>query len=190
MRPVVIPAMLAIGLLAGCAGMPPPGQIPNLPANLQQGLAEPGREAINLVSSVFPNPATVRGRPAVAAAAVSDLEWLAASLPVDQRWTSMPPTVAGQVARGRDAVRGTFGIPAEASPNAVIAAFDGAAQALSVGNAQAASAALATVTGAGNAPRAVALLSDLPAIPAAAQAASQAQQGLVQMDQISGNRPR
>lgn len=177
--------VLALGLLAGCAAQQPAGPPLMVPAALQAGLTDPGRTAIGIVAAVFPNPASVRGQPVAVANAISDLEWLAVSLATDQRWTQMPPTVASQVRRGRDAVRSAFLVPADAQTNAVIAAFDGAARGLSTGNTAAATASLATVTGAANAPRALALLSDLPAIPPAAQAASQAQAGLSEMDNLS-----
>lgn len=182
--------LLVLGLLAACAAPPPRGPEPNLPAALQAGLTDPGRSAVDIVSAVFPNPASVRGRPVLAANAVSNYEWLTASLPTDQRWIQMPATVASQMRLGRDALRAAFGIPTDAQTNDVIAAFDGAAAAFGRNDAAGAATALGAVTGPANAPRAVALLSNLPAIPAAAQGASAAQQGMAQMDQLSQPRGR
>ena len=70
-----------------------------MPATLRQTLSDPGRLSIDTTSAVFGNPRSVAGRPAAAADAVAELEWLTVNLATDQRWTAMPRHGAGADAR-------------------------------------------------------------------------------------------
>jgi len=93
-----------------------------------------------------------------------------------------------QLQAGRAEMRRTLGIPAEATPNAVIGAMDGAAAALRANNRAGASAALAAVTGAGGADRALGVLSALPALPAVQRATMATQQAMNRLDQETSAR--
>ena len=191
MRPTASLALLGLALLSTCAAPGPSlGPAPNLPASLANTVADPARTAINNTAAVFGNPASIAGRPVQAANAISQLEWLTVTLASDQRFTAMPPTVAGSVREGRDAVRQAFGVAPGTTPQAAVTAFDGAAAAFGTNNRTAAEASLATVTGPAGAARAAALLSALPVIPQAAAGTAAASNGLVQMDNQAGPRFR
>lgn len=183
-------AMLGLVLLAACAQPPaaPPGPQLMTPAALQQSLTDPSRSAVEYTSAVFASPRSVVGRPAAAAEAVADLEWLTVSIGTDQRWIGMQGPLTQQLQAGRAEMRRTLGIPAEATPNAVIGAMDGAAAALRANNRAGASAALAAVTGAGGGDRALGVLSALPALPAVQRATMATQQAMNRLDQETSAR--
>jgi hypothetical protein len=191
MRLTTTAALLGLALLSACAAPGPSlGPAPNVPASLANSVTDPARTAINNTAAVFGNPPSVAGRPVQAANAISQLEWLTVTLATDQRFTAMPPTVAGAMRQGRDAVRQAFGVAPETTPQAAVTAFDGAAAALARSDRAAAETALAAVTGPAGAARAAALLSALPVVPQAAAGTAQASNGLVQMDNQGGPRGR
>jgi hypothetical protein len=176
-------AFAALALLAGCAqpARAPVQPTPNLPASLGAIVTDPARTAIGNTAAIFGNPRSVQGRPIPVAEAISQLEWLTLALVNDQRFIDMPPTVAGSVRQGRDAVREAFGLRPDTSPQAAIDAFDAAAAAHRAGNPPGAQAALAAVTGAEGAAHAAGLLSALPMIGPAATGTAAAANGLAQM---------
>ncbi|PWS34159.1 hypothetical protein DFH01_26385 [Falsiroseomonas bella] len=178
-------ALIGLSLLAGCAQTGPTASVPtpNLPASLASIITDPARTAINNTAAVFGNPASVQGRPIAVAEAISQLEWLTPELSNDQRFIGMPPTVAGSVRQGRDAVREAFGVRPDTSPQAAVNAFDAAAAAYRANDPPGAQTALAAVTGADGAARAASLLSALPRIPQAAAGTSAAVSGLAQMNE-------
>jgi hypothetical protein len=209
-----LPAVAGAALLVACTEVPRPAPGPDLllpatlrqsvtdpargamqaaptavmPATLRQTLTDPGRMAIDTTSSVFGNPRTVAGRPAAAADAVAELEWLTVNLATDQRWIGLPGNVPVQMRGGRDAVRAALGIPTDAATNAVIEALDATAAALRAGNRVDATAAIAAVTGQANAARAIGVLDALPSVPRAQQATAAAANGLAQMDVMTSGR--
>lgn len=187
-------ALFGLVLLAACAqpqgGAAPAAPAAVMPATLRQTLSDPGRLSIDTTSAVFGNPRSVAGRPAAAADAVAELEWLTVNLTTDQRWTAMQGTVPTQMRAGRDEVRAALGIPADASTDAVINALDATAAALRAGNRAGATSAIAAVTGQANAARALGVLDALPALPRAQQATAAAANGLAQMDVMSTGRNR
>ena len=186
-------ALLGLALLVGCAQPPAPnlGADPNLPASLRNMVADPAQTAINNTAAVFGDPASIAGRPAQAANAISQLEWLTVDIVTDQRWIGLQPQIPGQVRAGRDAVRQAFGVPAATTPQAAVSAFDGAAAALATNDRAGALTALAAVTGGqGGATRALGLLDALPSIPAAAIGTAALMNGIRQMNMQSGPRFR
>ncbi len=178
-----VAAVLGLVLLGACAQPGASlGPTPDLPASLRDIVTDPARSAIGTTSAIFGNPASVAGRPVQAANAISQLEWLTLALANDQRFISMPATVAPAVREGRDAVRRSFGVAPATSPQAAITAFDQAAAGFARGDRAAAEAALSAVTGQAGAARAASMLAALPAIPQAATGTAAAANGLAQMD--------
>ncbi|HYF08952.1 MAG TPA: hypothetical protein VD970_15120, partial [Acetobacteraceae bacterium] len=149
----------------------PPVQTARLPADaVQAGAADPDRAAILATAHAFGAPGTLAGRPADAARAVANLEYLAASLPTDPRWFGMNPTVGLSLARGRDEARAALGIAPDAPPQPVIDRLYAASRALRAQDRTAAETTLAgapfTAGGAGTLTR----LAALPALPRANEA--------------------
>jgi hypothetical protein len=180
-------ALVALALLGACAAQPTPrgggaGADLVLPAQLRQANTDPGRTAIGFTDATFGRPAAVQGRPAVAADAVAQLEWLTVNLATDQRWSGMPGNVAGQFPGARDEVRQALGIRADATTNTVIGAMDGTAAALRGGDRAAALRALGPAVAPDGAERALSVLNALPRLPRASQATSAASAGLSRMD--------
>lgn len=191
MRHASLAALLSLTLIAGCAPQQQLlGPVPDLPASLRNTVTDPARSAIGMVAAVFGNPRQMAGQPVQVANAISQYEWLTMTLATDQRWIGLPPTVLPAMRTGREELRATFGVPADAPPQAAVTAFDGAAAALAAGNRAGAEAALAALTGPAAAPRAVQLLSALPTLQRTAQGASAAQNGMMQMDMMTGPRGR
>src|SRR5918995_1771278 len=78
-------------LLAAAAACAPSGQRPrqgpvSLPADAVQGAGDPARAAILEAAHPFGNPARLAGRPAEAARAVADLEYLPSEIPNGPPW--------------------------------------------------------------------------------------------------------
>jgi hypothetical protein len=185
MRRQAFTALFGLTLLAACAGQLPgfsASDLPSTPNSLRGTVTDPARSAIGNLSSVFGAPSRVAGQPVQVANAISQMEWLTVDLATNQRFTAMPPMVPGAMLEARNAVRQTFGVAPATTPQAAVTAFDGAAAALASGDGAAAEAAVATVTGQAGAARAVALLSNLPAIPQAANGVAAAANGLAQLD--------
>lgn len=185
-------AFLALLLLAGgCApqgggggaqpAAPPTSAV--LPPDAVVGAGDPTRAAILNAAYAFASPANLAGRPAEAARAVANYEFLAVELPTGPRWREFAPTLAGELAAGRAELRGVLGIAPTAPPQAVIDSLYAASRALRAGDTAAAerilSAPIYTAGGAATLQR----LAALPPVPRANVAASHAQAELLRMDQ-------
>jgi len=163
-----LPAALVL-LIAACAG--PPGGLPAVPDRPSAGAADPTHQAIFRAAYAFGDPGRLAGRPADAARAAADLEFLAVALPQDQRWIGASPLLFGELAAARTELRIALGIPAEATPAAVTQRLDTTAAALEAGR-RAEAAALA-----GGEDR-IATLAALPPLPRSAAATQAAQSAL------------
>lgn len=161
-------------LLGACATQPVPPAPPPVPVQANAGAADPVRQAVLSAAYVFADPSRIAGRPADAARAVAQLEWMTVGLPREQIWFGATPTLFFALDRATAEVRSAVGIAPQASPDAVVRGFGEAAAALDRGAPDAAAAALAPVSGDGAA--VVARLGALPRLPLAAAATNQAQQ--------------
>lgn len=165
--------LLAALLLAACVGGPPPEPVPDRPTI---GAGDPAHQAVLVAAYAFGDTRRLAGRPADAARAVADLEWLAVALPQDFRWTGATPLLFGQLRDARAELRGVLGIPPDASPVAVSQRLRTVARLLDEGRPEDAAAALG-----GEA--ALDRLGALPRLPRAAAATALAQSELGRMMQ-------
>jgi hypothetical protein len=180
----------AARLLAAAAACAPSGQRPrqgpvSLPADAVQGAGDPARAAILEAAYAFGNPARLAGRPAEAARAVADLEYLASEIPSGARWREFDPTVGSALRGAREEVRAALGVAPQAPPQAVVDAFFSASRALRANDGAAAQRIPAPPMFPDGA-QTLRRLSDLPLLPAANQATNRAAFELDRVGRIGG----
>ncbi|BDG72330.1 hypothetical protein Rmf_22590 [Roseomonas fluvialis] len=180
-------AVLVFGTLAACNRPPPP--FVALPADPNNPFADLARQGILHTAYAFADPQRLAGRPAEAAQAISEAEFLAIDLSTNQRWTEMLPLVQIAFLQARPEWRGALGIAPEAEPQTVIDAMTRVRMGVGAGDEAAAAAALAPpLVTPGGAPS-FARLSALPPLPQTAWAAIRAQNELWRI-QRQGSRDR
>jgi len=103
-------AFLFLPMLAGCAGAAMPDPV-RLPRDSVEGAGDPTRAAVSRAAFAFNQPGQLVGRPAEAARAIADMEFLAAALPFDPRYQQRDPLLPGQLAQARAEWRALLGIP-------------------------------------------------------------------------------
>jgi len=170
--------LASLGLLIGCAAMPPPPEARLPEASGAAVLLDPARQAIFHTASVFASPARLAGRPAEAAQAISEAEFLAVELRHNSRWTELSPLVSMGFEQARPEWRAALGIAPDAPPQAVIDALTRVRLAYARQDEAAAAAALAPPLFTPGGQAALARLSALPPLPRTARAASMAEQEL------------
>lgn len=169
--------LLALPLLAACVALPP-GESAVLPRDAVNGAGDPARTAVLTASSVFQERAPAAGRPAAAARAIAQMEFLAVDLPQNNAFSNASPTLGSDFTRARAEWRGVLGIAPGAPAQPVINALYAASRAMEAGQTEAAAAALpATLFSRGGAAT-LAQLGALPRMPSTAVAAATAQQAL------------
>lgn len=157
-------AFLALLVLAGCAELQRPNVIEAPPPGLLAASADPMRAALAATTEAFADQGSqLRGRPAEAARAAAQLEYLVAVAP-----GAVPLSRAAEIAllAARGELRAALGVPEAAANRPVIASLNAAASALGRTDTAAATRALAPVGGAETLRR----LSDIGALPNAQQA--------------------
>lgn len=174
----LVPALVFLLALAAC-GTPPPAA--SLPPDPGAGLADPGRGAILNTAYAFATPAHLARRPADAALAIAQAEYLAVDLNINQRWREFSPIVPQGFQQARPEWRAAAGIAPDAPPQAVIDALSSARNALLRGDATRAAAALPAALFAGGGGAALGRLAALPALPRTADAARNAENELARM---------
>jgi hypothetical protein len=164
-------SLLLLLPVVGCA----PGGFQNLeisteqvqlPPNSIEGAGDPTRAAVIRSASAFNNPGILMARPGAAARAIADMEYLAAWLPRDPRYSARGALLPGQLQQAKAEWRGVLGIPLDQPAQPIIVAFYNAWTATQNGDRQAAIAAL---------PGGEAMftkLSSLPPLPSTSQAAT------------------
>ncbi|RVT98808.1 hypothetical protein EOD42_01475 [Rhodovarius crocodyli] len=164
---------LALLPLVGCGVAPPPGSNARLPSDATQGAGDPTRAAILGSAYAFGNNT---GGPAALARAAANMEFLAATLPYDPRYSFMGSEMMTLPA-AQSELRQTLLIASDADPQLVIDGLYGVSRALRAENPRAAADVLpprafpqAEVT--------VQRLAAMPPLPATAAAASALEQGL------------
>ncbi|WP_207536797.1 hypothetical protein [Sabulicella rubraurantiaca] len=161
--------------LAACAeGALPPVESARLPPGSVEGAGDPTRAAVLRASYAFTHPGTLANQPAAAAAAILDMEYLAASLPTDPRYNQRDPLLPVRLRQARQEWRGVLGIPMEVPAQTVIDRMARIAGAVQAGIPPREDPAL------------VARLAALPPLPRTAEAANSAAQVQLQTDQTRG----
>ncbi len=157
--------MLALLLaLAGCADDPS--------ANYLGGFGDPVRGAALYAPRNLGDTGRWAGRPAEAAVAAEQLEFLTSELATNPRYApEINPAVLQSLQTARMEMRGYLGIAPAADPGVVIAALRRASEALRAGSRASAEAALATVTFTAGPGGTLQRLATMPRLPRTAEAA-------------------
>ena len=113
-----------------------------LPANSVEGAGDPTRAAVSRVAEAFANPGVLIQRPGAAARAIGDMEYLAAWLPRDPRYSERGNLLAGRLQQAKAEWRAALGLPLTQPAQPIITAMYNAWTATQQGNRQAAAAAL------------------------------------------------
>ncbi|MDJ0390753.1 hypothetical protein QMO56_21790 [Roseomonas sp. E05] len=173
-------------MLGGCAGGLPPPPAVRLPPDAVEGAGDPTRGAILSTAYAFGTPSSLAGRPAEAARAVANYEYLTVEIPTGPRWVGFSPLVGVELRRGLAEIRNVVGIAPGAPPQAVVDALYAAARALRAGDAAAARQILAPPLFPAGGEAMLARLANLPRLPQASFAASLAANELNRQDQQGG----
>jgi hypothetical protein len=180
-------ALLATGLAAACTPGPSysPQDAVSLPPDAVVGAGDPTRAAIINTAYAFGTPASLAGRPAEAAVAVAQLDYMASEITFGPRFREFDPTVGLLLRQARQEVRNYVGISQDAAPQVVIDALFTASRALRANDRAAAERILAPPVFP-NARQALAHLNAMPLLPTANQATARAQQELDRVARIGG----
>lgn len=181
----LVAALLLLGI-AACADQTPQSPSVRLPNDAIAGAGDPMRSALISASSAFANPNRLAGQPATAARVIAQMEFVAAELPRDPRFTSLSPTVPPQLRAARVEWRSALGIAADAAPQVVVTTLFQAARALDNGVPSAAAASLSTNTFGAGGDATLARLAALPPLPVTNSAAVAAADALRSRDGSSG----
>jgi hypothetical protein len=180
-------AVVAAMTFAACT--PGPNYSPrdnvSLPPDAVQGAGDPTRSAILNAAYAFGTPSSLAGRPAEAAVAAAQLDYLASEITFGPRWREFDPTVGLLLQRARGEVRTYLGISQEAAPQAVVDSLYGASRALRSNDRTAALRIMAPPVYP-NAEGTLGRLAAVPLLPTANQATARAAQELDRMDRIGG----
>jgi hypothetical protein len=180
--------VLSATLLSGCVAAGPPVPSVTLPPDAVQGAGDPTRAAIIGTAYAFGNPASLAGRPAEAARAVAQYEYLTVEIPTGPRWIGFSPLVGLELQKGREDMRAALGIPPAAPPQAVVDALYAASRALQAGDAAAAERILAPPLFLAGGAATLQRLAALPPLPRANYATSLAASEMNRQDQDHGGR--
>ncbi|MDO9712402.1 hypothetical protein [Paracraurococcus lichenis] len=180
MTKALLPLLAALALGA-CADQPPAPSA-NLPPDAVVGAGDPLRSAVANTSVAFASPRKLAGRPADAAQAVAQMEYLAVAIPTDPRYPYISPTVGTQFEQARREWRAALGIPDATPPQPVIESLYAAARAVRSGQPDAAAAALPATVFPQGGQTAMLRLASLPDLPLTNQAAVTATDALRRTD--------
>jgi len=153
-----------------------------LPPDAVVGAGDPTRAAILNTAYAFASPANLTGRPADAAQAVANYEYLTVEIPNGPRWREFPQTIPQQLAAGRGELRNAVGIAPNAPPQAVIDSLYAASRAIRAGDRTAAERILSGPIFPTGGTATLQRLASLPPVPLANIATSNTQAALTQMD--------
>ncbi|TDG28978.1 hypothetical protein [Paracraurococcus ruber] len=173
--------LLALLALGACGALPP-AQYASLPPDAVAGAGDPLRSAVANTSVAFASPQKLAGRPAEAAQAVAQMEYLAVEIPNNVRYPSISPTVGTQFAQARREWRSALGIAPDAPPQPVIESLYAASRAIRAGQPDAAASALPAAVFPQGGQTAVLRLASMPGLPLTNQAAVAATDALRRTD--------
>jgi hypothetical protein len=179
-------ALAGVALAACDEAARPPAQTASLPNDAVVGAGDPLRSAAASVSTAFASPARLAGRPAEAARAIADMEFLAVELPNSPQLNVQWPTLGPQFAIARREWRGVLGIPEGVPAQPVINALFAAGRALDAGDRTAAARALPPNLFTAGGEATLARLAALPQMPLTNAAAVQALDSIQRQDPARG----
>jgi hypothetical protein len=157
------------------------------PADLAAGTADPARAAVGATAAAFADRgAGLAGRPAEAAQALAQLEFLTAELSRNPRFAPLPESLRREFLLARAETRDALGIDEQAPPDAVVAALLAAARALRAGDRAAAARAMPAPPFRPGGARSVVRLGELGPLPQTALATGLAAQDVARLDIESG----
>lgn len=178
--------LAVIGLLGGCAVGPPPPEARLPQAQGASAVLDPARQAIFHAASAFASRTPMAGRPAEAAQAISEAEFLAVELRTNSRWTEMSPIATLGFEQARPEWRAALGIDPNAAPQAVIDAMTRLRLAYAGQDMAAAAAALSPPVFTPGGQATLDRLAALPPLPRTARAASLAERELWRIQRDGG----
>lgn len=180
--------VFALFAAAGCAEMrQPPAPVPVPLSAVAPSSADPIRGAIGAMAPAFADRARgLAGRPAAAAQAAAQLEFVAAAIPRDARYAPVPESVRRDLALARVELRDALGVQEDAAPEAVVRSLLAAAEALRAGNAGRAAASLPSPMFRPGGQRSVARLGDLGPLPQGAIASANIAEVVARLDATNG----
>ncbi len=143
--------------------------------------------AVGLSSYALGNRASLRSQPGEAARAVAAIDYLAGALYENPHWTGIPAVHKINMEQGRQEVRGVLGVAPGTPSQIVVNDLIAAAQAFDAGDLAAARAALPPSVFTLGPDQTVALLSNLPPLPAANVAAQRVNNDLYFNCQYTSN---
>ena len=156
--------------LGGCTFTPPPDTA-IMPRTQAGAPIMSDQGAIGLASYVLGSPSRYDGHPVDAARSLAAIDYLAGALYSNPRWVGIPAQHKQLMLQARGEVRSLLAVPPGTSSQAVVDGLVAAGAAIESGNGAAARAALpAEVFGLGP-ERTLALLQNLPSLPASNAAA-------------------
>ena len=129
------------------------------------------RGAIINAGAVFASPRQLQGRPAQAAVAVAQMEFLATEMPGNVRFNDVPANLQDRFRQARDEWRAALGIPADKPAQPVIDSLYAASRALRSGQPDLAAASLPASVFPQGGEAAILRLASLPSLPLTNQAA-------------------
>lgn len=139
-------ALFSALLLGGCSsfGLHPfvPDTARLFPNELGFGPLDQDVPAVYYAAWAFADPGRTRNSPSAAARACASMDYIAGELYTSPRWANIGATTDEQLLQGRTQMRQALGIQVNAPSQFVVNGLSGAANALAVGNNQAALAAL------------------------------------------------
>lgn len=177
-------ALLALAAI-GCAEI---RQAPPAPPRLvAPGAADPVRGAIEAMAPAFADRARgLAGRPAAAAQAAAQLEYVTAIVPRDPRYGAIPESLRRDLVLARAELRDALGVDEDAVPERVVFALLSVASALRAGHAGRAAAALPSPMFRPGGERSVARLGELGPLPQVSIASANMVQALARLDATGG----
>jgi hypothetical protein len=179
----------AVLLLAGCvAPSQPPQGYARLPSDAVVGAGDPTRAAILNTAYAFGNPGSLAGRPAEAARAVANYEFIATELPYGARWRGLNGTVPTDLAAGLQELRPAVGIAPNAPAQAVVDGLYAASRALRAGDQVGAERILSLPVFTAGGPATLQRLAALPPLPRVAFASQMAAQEMDRQDRLGSPR--
>jgi hypothetical protein len=182
-------ALLLLSIASvSCAEMrQAPAPLPVPLAAVAPTTADPLRGAIDAMVPAFADRGRrLAGRPAEAAQALAQLEFVTAAIPRDARYAPIPESVRRDLALARIEVRDALGVAEDAAPENVVRALLSAAAALRAGNAARAAAALPAPMFRPGAQRSVERLGELGPLPQTAIATANVAQAVARLDTTGG----
>jgi hypothetical protein len=173
---------------AGCTQTPYPPPSASLPADAVVGAGDPTRAAVFNAAYALGAPSSLAGRPAEAARAVANYEYLTVEIPYGARYRGLNAILQPQLEEGRAELRQVLGVRPDAPPQVVIDALYAASRALGAGDTAAADRILSGPAFTAGGQATLQRLAALPPVPKAAFAAVNTQMELDRGDRMDRSR--